>query len=243
MLSGRRILAVVPARGGSKGVPLKNLHSLLGLPLVAHVGAITRALPYLDWAVVSTDHPEIIEVARTAGLDAPFVRPPDLSGDRIGDLQVLTHALLECERVDGCRFDIVVMLQPTSPLRRPAHVTAVVTKIVEEKWDAVWTVSRVDLKYHPLKQLTLAADGRMDYVDPRAAAIIARQQLDPTYYRNGAAYAFTRECLVEQQTIKGARTAGVVLDEPMISIDTLEDFVRAERVLRDRAGEEVVETS
>ena len=130
------------------------------------------------------------------------------------------------------------MLQPTSPLRRPAHVTATVTKLVGEGWDAVWTVSPTDLKYHPLKQLAIAPDGRMDYFDPRGATIIARQQLGPVYHRNGAAYAFTRECLLDQQTIMGRRSACVVLDEPMVSIDVLEDFERVEAVLRRRAGGE-----
>jgi CMP-N,N'-diacetyllegionaminic acid synthase len=236
MLKGKRVLVVVPARGGSKGVKLKNLHPLLGVPLVGHVGAVVRELPWVDRAVVSTDHREIADAARKSGLDVPFMRPPALSGDLIGDQPVLAHALGETEGVDGGRFDVVVMLQPTSPLRRPAHVAAVVEKLIDEGWDAVWTVSRTDLKYHPLKQLTLDADGRMDYFDPRGATIIARQQLVPTHTRNGAAYAFTRDCVLVQQTIKGRRTAGIVLDEPMVSIDTLDDFARVEAVLRRRGG-------
>ncbi len=237
MLGAKRILVVVPARGGSKGVPLKNIHPLCGIPLVAHVGALARELAYVDRAVVSTDHPAIAEAARGAGLDAPFVRPPELSGDRIGDLQVLSHALLELERQEGARYDVVAMLQPTSPLRRPSHVTAAVTKLVDEGWDAVWTVSPIDLKYHPLKQLRIGSDGAMDYYSAEGGAIIARQQLGQLYYRNGAAYAFTRECLLGQQTIMGKRSAAVVIDEPMVSIDTLEDFDKVEHLMRLRASE------
>jgi CMP-N,N'-diacetyllegionaminic acid synthase len=236
MLNGRRVLVVVPARGGSKGVKLKNIHPLLGRPLVAHAGEVVQQLPFVDRAVVSTDHPAIADAARESGLEVPFVRPPDLSGDLIGDREVLTHALTEMERLDRATVDVVVMLQPTSPLRTPAHVAATVSKLVEEGWDAVWTVSPTDLKYHPLKQLTLAGDGRMEYYDPRGASIIARQQLDACYHRNGAAYAFTRCCLLDQKTIMGARTAAVVVHEPMVSIDTLEDFERVERVMRERDG-------
>lgn len=237
MLGGKRIVAVVPARGGSKGVKLKNIHPLCGIPLVAHVGAVVRDVGFFDRAVVSTDHPGIAETARGAGLDVPFFRPPELSGDRIGDYEVLSHALAEVERLDAVRYDVIVMLQPTSPLRRPSHVTAAVTRLIDEGWDAVWTVSPSDLKYHPLKQLRVGADGAMDYYSPEGKAIIARQQLDQLYYRNGAAYAFTRECLVEQQTIKGKRSAAVVVDEPMVSIDTLEDFEKVEQLLRLRASE------
>jgi CMP-N,N'-diacetyllegionaminic acid synthase len=131
---------------------------------------------------------------------------------------------------------VVLMLQPTSPLRRADHVSAVLDKLVNEGWDAVWTVSVTDPKYHPLKQLTVGAGGAMSYFDPAGAQIVARQQLRPVYHRNGVAYAFTRACLLEQGTIMGARSAAIVLDEPMVSIDTVEDFRLAERELERRAG-------
>jgi CMP-N-acetylneuraminic acid synthetase len=234
VLADKSVLVVVPARGGSKGVKLKNLHPLGGIPLIAHLGPIVRALPCLDRWVVSTDHEQIIAAARAVGIDAPFLRPEELSGDRVSDLQVLAHALEASEQIDGLRYDAVVMLQPTSPLRRAEHVEATVRKLVEEGWDAVWTVSPTDLKYHPLKQLQIAADGQMDYFDERGATIVARQQLAPVYHRNGVAYAFSRACLLEQRTILGARTSAVVIDEPMVSIDTLDDFARVEAVLRAR---------
>ncbi|MBI2920186.1 MAG: acylneuraminate cytidylyltransferase family protein [Planctomycetes bacterium] len=239
MLNGRRILAIVPARGGSKGVPLKNLRSLLGRPLVAHAADAIREAAVFDRAVVSTDNEEIACACEAAGIAAPFRRPEPLSGDRIGDLEVLQHALLETERIDAVRYDIVAMVQPTSPLRVPAHLAAAVEKLVQGGFDAVWTVSRTDLKYHPLKQLTIGPDGRMDWYDPRGAEIVARQQLAPVYHRNGAAYAFTRECLIEQRTILGRQSAALVIDEPMVSIDTLADFETVEAVLRSRAGDRV----
>jgi CMP-N-acetylneuraminic acid synthetase len=222
----------VPARGGSKGVKLKNIHPLDGIPLIAHVGRILRGVPVVDRAVVSTDHEAIATAAQAAGLAAPFRRPASLSGDLISDHQVLHHALTTMEQLDRTQYDVVLMLQPTSPLRRAEHVIAVLDKLVGENWDAVWTVSPTELKYHPLKQLTVAEDGAMDYFDPRGSTVIARQQLAPVYHRNGAAYAVTRDCLLSQGTIKGARTAAVVLTDPMVSIDTLDDFALAEQHLR-----------
>ncbi len=234
MLAGRSVLAVVPARGGSKGVPLKNLRPLLGKPLVAHTGEFVQRLAFVDRAVVSTDHPRITEAARESGLDAPFVRPPELSGDLVGDADVLAHALREMDRIDGRAYDVVVMLQPTCPLRLPEHVAATVTKLVQDGWDAVWTVSPTDLTYHPLKQLTISPDGIMTLFDPRGGHIAARQQLEPTFTRNGASYALTRSCLLDQQTILGRRSAAVVVAEPLISIDTLEDFAHVEEIMRAR---------
>lgn len=233
MIGNQRVLAVVPARGGSKGIPLKNLRPVLGVPMVARVGEIVRALPMIDRAVVSTDHEEIARVAETSGLAVPFRRPPEISGDRIGDWDVLAHALHETEHLDGITYDIVVMLQPTSPLRRPEHVRAVIEMLVEGNWDAVWTLSETDSKEHPLKQLTVT-DGELDYYDPVGKTIIARQQLKPVYHRNGIAYAITRDCLLNQGGIKGRRTGGLVLKGHFVSIDTEWDIALAEFIMRSR---------
>jgi len=223
MMYNRTILVVVPARGGSKGVPLKNIQPVRGAPLVALVGRVVEQLPYVDRAVVSTDHPDIAQIAQEAGLAAPFLRPEAISGDIIGDWDVLHHALLAVEELDARRYDVVLMLQPTCPLRRPEHVTQCLEKLMAGGYDAVWTVSETDSKGHPLKQLVLK-DDVMDYYNPQGAKIIARQQLTPVYHRNGAAYAITRECLVEKKSIKGDRASAVVLTDPLISIDTRFDF-------------------
>ena len=228
---------VVPARGGSVGVPRKNLRPVAGLPLVAHVGRVVTALAWVDRAVVSTDDDEIARVAAEAGLEAAFRRPEALAGDRVGDLDVLVHALEASEAVFDERYDVVVMLQPTCPLRRPAHVTDCAAALVESDLDSVWTVSPTDLKYHPEKQLVVAADGLLSYWHPGGASVVARQQLSPVFHRNGAAYAMTRACLLEQRAILGKRSAALRIDEPMWSIDTLEDFERVEAALRERAGE------
>ena len=220
MFGDRRILAVVPARGGSKGIPLKNLQPVGGIPLVARAGHIARACGFIDRSVVSTDHPEIARVAREAGLDAPFMRPETLSGDRIGDYEVLMHGLETCEGLDGCRYDIVLMLQPTSPSRTVEHMRDTLDKLIDGGFDAVWTVSETDSKQHPLKQHVIAQDGALDYYDPAGAKIIARQQLEPVYHRNGIAYAITRECLSEQKTIKGKRTGALVVTGHVVNIDT-----------------------
>jgi len=185
---------------------------------------------------VSTDHPEIARVAREAGLDAPFMRPEEISGDRIADWDVLTHALQATEALDAVRYDVVVMLQPTSPLREPAHVLGTLRMLVGGGWDSVWTVSPTDSKGHPLKQLTIA-DGAIDYWDPRGAQIIARQQLTPVYHRNGIAYAITRDCLLGQRSIKGRRCGAFVVEGEHISIDTEWDIALLEFFLaRQDAG-------
>jgi CMP-N,N'-diacetyllegionaminic acid synthase len=235
MFEGKSILVVVPARGGSKGVKLKNIRKINGVPLVARVGNVVNQLSYVDRAVVSTDHPEISEIAMKSGLDVPFMRPKQLSGDVVADGYVLHHALLECEKIDNRTYDVVVMLQPTSPFRKPEHVTRTVQKLIKGGYDAVWTVSETDSKSHPLKQLVFRKDV-LDFYDPGGANIIARQQLTPVYHRNGVAYAMTRDCILNKKDIMGPRTSFVLIDEFMVNIDTELDFKLAEFVLQQTGG-------
>ena len=229
MIAGLRVLAVVPARGGSKGLPRKNLLPVGGVPLVARVGQVVRDCSSIDRAVVSTDDEEIAAVAQGAGLDAPFRRPEPLSGDRIGDVDVLLDALRATEEEDGSHYDVVVMLQPTSPLRTADQVERTLHRLVDDELDAVWTVSPTDGKAHPVKQLTLV-DGLLGFDHPDGASVIARQQLAPLWHRNGVAYALRRSTL-EAGLLMGARTGAVVIDGPVANIDDALDLEWAEFLL------------
>lgn len=234
MFSDKTVLAVVPARGGSKGVPGKNIRPLAGRPLLAHTAELLTRMEWIDRKIVSTDSDAIAEAAEAAGLAAPFRRPESLSGDRIGDFEVLEHALETMERVDGRHYDIILMLQPTSPCRTAEQVRAAVAELVENQRDTVWSVSPVDLKYHPLKQLLPTEEGGMRLWDERGKQIIARQQLGPSFIRNGAVYAFTRDCLLTHRSIYGRTMGYILIDTPLVNIDTLEDFERAEDLLHRR---------
>jgi CMP-N,N'-diacetyllegionaminic acid synthase len=230
MIDGSTVLAIVPARGGSKGIPLKNLREVGGRSLLAHVGSVIREVPEIDRSVVSTDYPAIAREAEKAGIAAPFLRPESISGDYVGDVDVLSHALLATEAVDRMTYDIIVMLQPTSPLRRASDVSAAIRMLVEGGWDSVWTVSPTDSKAHPLKQL-IVSEGSLDYYDPSGARIIARQQMTPVYHRNGVAYALKRACLIDQRSLKGDRAGAFVVDGHHISIDTEWDLELVELIL------------
>ena len=166
MFANLSVLAVIPARGGSKGIPKKNIAPLAGKPLISYTTELISHLPWIDKTVVSTDSSEIAEVAQQSVGVGIVWRPEEISGDRIGDRDVLHHALIEAEAVDGTTYDVVIMLQPTSPLRTEENITDCITTLVEGKWDAVWTVSATDLSFHPRKQLTLDADGRLGFFVP-----------------------------------------------------------------------------
>jgi CMP-N,N'-diacetyllegionaminic acid synthase len=234
MYAEKRVLVVIPARGGSTGIKLKNLREVGGMPLVARAAVVAKELEFADRSVVSTDHPKIAEVARSFGVDAPFVRPDSLSGPTVGDWEVLHHALIELERLDSVTYDIVVMLQPTSPNRTAAHVRDTVARLANNGLDAVWTVSETDSKAHPLKQFLVSENGELQYYDPRGGEIVARQQLSPVYHRNGIAYAMTRSCLLDQKSIKGSRTGALIIRGDIVNIDTEFDLELANFMLSQR---------
>jgi CMP-N-acetylneuraminic acid synthetase len=191
---------------------------------------VISEVPEVDRAVVSTDNGAIARAAEETGIAAPFLRPQVLCGDWVADVEVLVHAHHATEAIDQERYDIVVMLQPTSPLRTGAQVSATIRMLVDGDWDSVWTVSPTDSKSHPLKQLTVS-NGVLDYYDPQGAEIIARQQLQPVYHRNGIAYAMTRECLIDHHSIKGERAGAFVVEGEAISIDTEWDLALVEFIL------------
>ncbi len=230
MYKGLRLLAVVPARGGSKGIPLKNIQPVLGIPLVARVAMLLRNMEFIDDSLVSSDSSEIISVATQYGLEAPFKRPEELSGDRVGDYEVLLHALVEMERIRQVNYDAVIMLQPTSPLRRVHHIRNALDFFIDGNYQAVWSVSPSDTKNHPLKQLVVE-DDQLEYYDKAGADIIARQQLKPLYQRNGIVYIVSRSCLVDDGNIKGGRTGAYIVTERSVSIDTNDDIEYVEYIM------------
>ena len=233
MINDLKILAVIPARGGSKGIPLKNL-SIVGNKTIVELAAIVASnISTIDRVIVSTDSIPIADAAAKGGADAPFFRPEYLSGDKISDLDVLTHALLEIELYDSCTYDVVVMLQPTSPLRKKEQVVETIEKLIKNDFDAVWTVSETDSKSHPLKQLTIKGNS-LNYYDKVGKNIIARQQLNPVYHRNGIAYAIKRSCLIDKKSIMGDKTGYLICHGNNISIDTEFDLELARQFFSDK---------
>lgn len=227
MLHNKRILAIVPARSGSKGIADKNLQKLAGQSLIARAAACLAALPWLDSRIISTDSQLYATEAEAHGLAAPFLRPDSLSGDRVGAVETLNHAIAEVEGMRGERMDIVLCIEPTSPLRRPEDLQAAVELLIKEDADSVVTVSKLDTKAHPAKSLKIR-DGLLGFYEQRGAAVKSRQSLEDLYFRNGVCYALQRDVLMEKQTIFGERTLPLLIDRPLANIDEPIDMEWAE---------------
>ena len=232
MFNGHSVLVVIPARGGSKGIPLKNIAPLAGRPLLDYTTELARTASWADACVVSTDHAKIASIAqKVPGIDVVW-RPQELAGDAVGDTDVLKHALKEAVQAHNHLFDIIVMLQPTSPLRTLTDVTRTLELLIEGDADAVWTLSPTDPTFHPLKQLKLSEDNELSFFDPIGIGVIARQQLSAAYHRNGVAYALRSDFLTRADSLYAeGKTLGVVVDGPHISIDTPEDLALVEAAL------------
>lgn len=219
MLEDRSVLAVVPARGGSKSIPRKNLKEIGGISLVGRAAAIARALPWIDAALISTDDHDIRDEAVRHGLDAPFMRPDELSGDTAGSTDMWRHAWLAAEEHYGRRFDISVLLEPTSPMRRPEDVERTVKTLLQANAPAAATVSRTPAHYTPHKTLTVDEQGTIGFYLSDGARHSLRQGIPAYYHRNGLCYAVTRAHLVEHGRIIDRDAKAVVIDRHVVNID------------------------
>lgn len=229
---GKTLLAVIPARGGSKSIPRKNLAVLAGRTLVKHAAGVCAALSWVDRAVLSTDDMEIAEEGRRAGLEVPFMRPAELSGDMSTSVDMWRHAWLASEEAFAMRFDISVLLEPTSPMRRPGDVESAVLTLLEGGHSAVCTVSRTPAHYTPHKTLTIRDTGKVGFYLPTGALHSLRQTIPPYYNRNGICYAVTRETLVDSGVIIGESCQALVIERDVVNIDDQLDLDFAEFLMR-----------
>src|SRR5262245_17503670 len=234
--AGRRVLAVVPARGGSKGIPRKNLCKVGGLSLIAHAARTARALPWIDRAILTTDDEEMAEEGRLHGLEAPFLRPAELASDTANPNEMWRHAWLDAERCLGEPFDVSVLLQPTTPLRRPEEVERTVARLIEGRFQAAATVGRVPSDFLPDRCLRLGEDGRLRFYLPQGAGVTRRQDAAPLYYRDGTCYARTRQSLIEEKRDVEPDCAAVVIDRLVVNIDEPFELELAEFML-SRGGD------
>ena len=228
------ILCVIPARGGSKGLPGKNIRPLAGLPLLAHSIRCARMCPEVDRLVVSTDSENIAAVAREHGAEVPFMRPADLATDTAPMQGVLQHALREMERLDRRRYGSLLLLDPTSPGRLPGDIAKAVRLLeADPAADGVVGVSRPE--FNPYWHCMVEKNGYMSPLIPGADRFVRRQDLPAVFRINASLYLWRRDFLLR---LKGSWMDGrnVMLEIPevrAIHIDDQEEFERADLMIRE----------
>jgi CMP-N,N'-diacetyllegionaminic acid synthase len=230
----REVLAVIPARGGSRGIAGKNLRPLGGRPLLAYSCDAARLSRLVSRIVVSTDDPQIAEAALTLGAQVPFMRPPELAADDTPMLDVLRHVLAELKRQEGYIADVLVLLQPTSPLRTSEHVDRAVGRLLEGDADSIVSVIEVPHLFSPSSVMRID-DGRLVPLDGSAVRPTRRQEKPQLFARNGPAVLAVRTTVIENGLLYGEDCRPMLMKpEESVDIDAPLDLELAEWLLTRR---------
>lgn len=227
------LLALTAARGGSRGLPGKNIRPLAGLPLIAHSILCARMCPQIDRYIVSTDDDEIMNAARRYEAQTPFRRPADLARDDTPMLAVIQHALQEMERIDETRYETLLLLDPTSPGRTPEDIGKAVD-LLEQHDSAVGVVAVSEPEFNPYWHCVIEKEGFMTPLIEGAQRYTRRQDVPPVYRINAMLYLWRRDYILtcKESWMDGNHVMLILPDERAIHIDHVEEFNRADLMLK-----------
>ena len=230
-------LAIIPARGGSKGIPNKNIYPLIDKPLIAWTIEEIKKSKMITRSILSSDSINIINIAKKYGLEAPFIRPDDISSDTTPMLSVLIHAVKYMAANFEFKPDYIILLQPTSPLRTAEHIDEALDILLNSDADSIVSVVKVPHNYNPYSVMELKNNYLRSFLEYDESDNL-RQQKPVFYARNGAAiYAFTYECLMEKNSIYGDKILPYEMDrEDSIDIDEIIDLELCEYFLKKRVS-------
>ncbi len=233
-----KILAIIPARGGSKGVPRKNIRQLAGKPLIGWTIETALTSPSIERVIVSTDDDEIASIARGFGAEIPFLQPKELALDHVPDFPVCAYALQWLDTHEAYRPDIVVWLRPTAPLRRVKDIEAVIDKLTKTGADSVRSVTPAS--HHPYWMKKLDGDKLTPFMeggfDERNYP--QRQTLPPVYYLNGVVDATLARNVTQRNFLFGGDMRGYVIEDFSPDMDTELDFIITETWMKWRRTDE-----
>ncbi len=232
-----RILGLIPARGGSKGVPRKNIRLLDGKPLIYYTIQPALRAGVFSEVLVSTDDSEIVAVARELGAEAKL-RPVHLASDTSPTLDTVAHVLQEYTET-GQEFDAVCLLQPTNPLRSVQMIIGCVEKFEREKPDSLISMRKVPHEFNPHWTFEKADNGFLKIATGEEEIIPRRQELPDTWFRDGSVYLTRAEVILKQGSLYGKRISHLdVSEEPYLNIDTMQDWEEAEKVIASKSAPE-----
>lgn len=232
MIHKPKILAIIPARGGSKGIPGKNIKLLGGKPLLEYTVDSARESLLLSRVILSSDDKAIINLAKSIGLEVPFVRPAHLATDLSGSLEVVQHALTFFKD-NGALFDAVCLLQPTTPFREKGSIDAAIQQFIDKKFDSLVSVREVPAEFNPHWVFEADESGCLQIATGEKEIIKRRQELPVAYFRDGSIYLTKTEVILKQESLYGD-TIGYIIskNKQFVNLDTPEDWERAEWILK-----------
>lgn len=232
-----KVLGIIPARGGSKGVARKNIKLLCGKPLLAYTAESALAASALSKVILSTEDEEIAMIGRELGLCVPFMRPAELAQDSTPTMPVVLHAIEALEN-QGESFDAVCLLQPTNPLRRPEHIDACIELLEQTNSDSVVSVLPVPDTFNPMWTFWKNEDGTIKLTSGEKEPTVRRQELPKAFYRDGSVYVTRSSVLRDQGSLYGRKIQSFEMEAKFaVNIDTPSDWEVAERMIgRNKLG-------
>lgn len=229
MYKNKKIVAIIPARGGSKGIPKKNIKLLAGKPLIAYSIEASLKSKHIDRTIVSTDDREIAEVSKKYGAEI-IERPKELAKDDSPTILAIRHVANYLEKKENYTTDIVVILQPTSPLREISEINEAIEKFLETGADLIVSVS--EAKHHPFWSFEIEGDKLTPFIKD-GFKITRRQNLPRIYAVNGAVYVMSKKTLEKDNIFDGDIRAIIMNEEKSIDIDSMLDFRIAELLIKE----------
>lgn len=227
MINNKKCLAIIPARGGSKGVPRKNIREIAGKPLIAWTIEEAKKSKYIDRLVLSSEDSEIMEIARIHGCDVPFVRPAHLAQDETSSIDMVFHVLNELPD-----YDYVILLQPTSPLRSVEDIDGCIDAMLG--FDAPSCVSVTEPEKSPYWMYNLQGNHRLQPLIPQVSKASRRQDLKKVYALNGAVYVASVDTLAEAKSFVTDDTVAYIMPKNRsYDIDTEEDFLICDLLMKN----------
>ena len=226
MYKGKRTLAIITARGGSKGIPRKNIKDLCGKPLIAYTVFAAKASKYLTRTILSTDDQEITNVAKNFGVDVPFMRPVELATDEAKSMDVVQHALRELAK-SGETYNYLMILQPTSPMRTSDDIDACIEKIVDTDADSVMSMFEL-IDFSAKKMKKIENDLILPYFEEEGVQSARRQDIAKMYKRNCAIYLTKVSCIEAGDLFGKISRPYVMPEDRSVDINKSVDFELAE---------------
>ena len=228
-----KILAIIPARGGSIGIKNKNLAKIGNTTLLEKAIHVCKKINFIDDIIISTDSRSISKIAEKNNLPVPFLRSKKNSNSTANINDAILETIKKSENHFKKKYDVIILVEPTSPLRKVSDLINAFEKFFKYNFDNLWTISEINLDFHPDKQLKIKSK-KLIYYNNNGKKIKRRQDLGITYKRNGVCYIINKNVFLKTNKMLNNNTGYLILKDKHISIDTIEDLLNVRKIFKNK---------
>ena len=225
------VFGIIPARSGSKGIKDKNIKKINNQTLIEIAYNVCKKSKIFTEITVSTDSKKYLNILKKRGIKITSLRSKKFSKDNSTDLELMNYEILKYEKKIKKKIDYLALIQPSSPLRTSKDLKECFRLIKKKKYDAVWTISKIDKKFNPIKILKTEKND-LRYYSKSGSTFVSRQKLSDVYIRNGVAYFFSRDAIIKFKEILPKKSTFLEIKRKVINIDYVEDLKNASKYLQ-----------